>query len=141
VAKPAPGSHVCAHLATVGAYPFAVVTVLDDQSGMTDAIIRCRSCGEALLIEMLDWQPPRFDIRTFRTSRINEDVIAQFLHNRDRGSCDVNRAGAEWQAVRAQAQLSDFELTLDVRQSHVVGARHLGADAEIPMGHWRERLR
>ncbi len=108
---------------------------------MTDALIRCGTCGEALLIEMIEWTPPRFDIRTFRTSRLDDDVIAKFLHNRSRGSCDINRAGAEWHAVQAQAYLTDAVLTLDVRQSRVVGSRQLGADVDIPMGHWRERLR
>ena len=133
----------CAHLVTSEPepFPFAVEIVLDDQAGITDAIIRCNTCRQGYLIEMLDWSGPQLRQRTYRTSLLDDDVVERYMHNRTRGSCDVNRASAEWFAVQAQARLTDLELTLDVQNARLVGARRLPSGTDIPMAHWRTRLR
>jgi hypothetical protein len=143
LAKPAPDVTACAHLAASAPlpYPFDVEVVLDDQAGITDAIVRCRTCRQAYLIELLDWSGPHFERRIYRTSLLDDDVIERFTHNRNSGSCDVNRAGAEWHAVQAQARLTDLELSLDTRRALLLAARRLPPDSDIPMAHWRARLR
>jgi len=144
LAKPRADITACDHLlATSGGtpYPFCTESVLDEQAGVTDAIVRCRTCGQAYLIEMLDWSGDLFERRRFRTSHLDDDVVEKFMHNRRRGSCDINRVGAEWFAVQSQAQLTDLELTLDVRRAVVLEVRRLPAETDIPMAHWRERLR
>ena len=142
MAKPDPASVACKHLVTDDPvpFPFDVEMVLDGVSGFTDAIVRCRSCGQAYLIEMLDWWGARFQRRTFRTSLLANDVVAQYAHNRQRGSCDVKRASAEWHAVQTQAKLTPLRITLDLDTSQQIESRVLPSDADIPMGHWRERL-
>jgi hypothetical protein len=108
---------------------------------MTDAIVRCAGCGQAYLIELLDWSGERFERRRFRTSLLDDTVIERFQHNRRRGSCDVNRSAAEWFSVQSQARLTDLELTLDTARAELLAARRLAPDTDVPMAHWRERLR
>jgi len=143
LAKALPNNTACAHLTTTTpvAYPFDVEMVLDEQVGITDAIIRCRACRQAYLIEMLAWSGPHHAQRTYRTSLLDDDVIERYQRDRNRGSCDVNRAGAEWYAVQNEARLTDLELTLDTRTATLLCARRLPAATDIPMAHWRQRLR
>ena len=142
MAKAAHDSRACEHFlaAVPGPYPFEVEMVLDGHSGLTDAIIRCRACDQAYLIEMLDWSGASFAHRTFRTSLLDADVVNRYAHDRQRTSCDLTRARAEWYAVQTQARLTDLELTLDVSASTLIGVRSLPAGTDIPMSHWRERL-
>jgi len=121
-------------------YPFRVDTVLDEQGGITDAIVRCTDCAQAYLIELLDWSGAIRERRRFRTSLLEDDVVERFKHNRRRGSCDVNRSAAEWFTVQSQARLTDLELTLDTQRGTLVAATRLPADTDVPMAHWRERL-
>lgn len=143
LAKPLPNNTACAHLTTdtTAPYPFDVEMVLDEQVGITDAIIRCRVCHQAYLIEMLDWSGPHQVQRTYRTSLLDDDVIDRYKRDRNRGSCDINRAGAEWQAVQNESRLTDLELTLDTRTATLLAGRRLPAATDIPMAHWRQRLR
>jgi hypothetical protein len=137
-----PIANACTHLAaaSAGAYPFRIDTVLDDQGGITDAIVRCVACGQAYLIELLDWSGAVFERRRFRTSLLDDAVVERFKHNRRRGSCDINRSAAEWFTVQSQARLTDLELTLDTRRTELLTARRLPAHTDVPMAHWRERL-
>lgn len=143
MAKPSPNNTACAHLTTNTAvpHPFDVEMVLDEQVGITDAIIRCRVCRQAYLIEMLDWSGSQRVQRTYRTSLLDDDVIERYARDRNRGSCDVNRAGTEWYAVQNEARLTDLELTLDTRAATLVRGRRLPVATDIPMAHWRQRLR
>jgi hypothetical protein len=142
LAKPSIENTACEHLAraTPGEFPFTVEMVLDGQSGFTDAIVRCRSCGQAYLIEMLDWAPPRYERRTFRVSLLNDDVVARYAHNRERASCDLKRAAAEWYAVQTQARLTNLSIVLDVEDATLVGVQVIPPDTDVPMAHWRERI-
>ncbi len=142
MAKPSSENTACEHLvrATPSEFPFAVEMVLDGQSGFTDAIVRCRTCGQAYLIEMLDWAPPRYERRTFRVSLLDDDVVARYAHNRERASCDLKRAAAEWYAVQTQARLTNVSITLDVDNATLIDARLLPNDTDVPMAHWRERI-
>jgi hypothetical protein len=142
LAKPSAGSTACEHLAHAqpGEFPFAIEMVLDGQSGFTDAIVRCRICGQAYLIEMLDWSGKRFERRTFRVSLLDDAVVARYAHNRERASCDLKRAAAEWYAVQTQARLTNLQIALDVDDATLLGATELPLDTDIPMAHWRERI-
>jgi len=142
MAKAALENEACSHLvaSTPAALPFIIEMILDGQSGPTDAIVRCRTCGQPYLIEMLEWSGAHFERRTFRTSLLDDAVVARYAHNRSRSSCDLKRAAAEWYAVQTQARLTNLEITLDVDASTLVGARLLPPDCDIPMAHWRERL-
>ncbi len=142
MAKPSAENTACEHLAHAapGEFPFAVEMVLDGQSGFTDAIVRCRTCARAYLIEMLDWSGKRFERRTFRVSLLDDAVVARYAHNRERASCDLKRAAAEWYAVQTQARLTNVQIALDVEDATLLGATVLPLDTDIPMAHWRERI-
>lgn len=142
MAKAALENEACEHLVapTHAAWPFVIEMTLDGQSGPTDAIVRCRTCGQAYLIEMLNWSGAHFERRTFRTSLLDDVVVARYSHNRNSTSCDLKRAAAEWYAVQTQARLTSLEITLDVDASTLIGARLLPPDTDIPMAHWRDRL-
>jgi hypothetical protein len=142
LARPLPNTVACVHLTTPAPvpYPFDVEIVLDEQLGITDAVIRCHTCRQAYLIEMLEWSGPQLGRRTYRTSLLDDDAIEGYVHNRNRGSCDVNRAGAEWFAVQAQARLTDLELTLDTRNALLLASHQMASVTDIPMAHWRARL-
>ena len=142
MAKPSVENKACEHLAraTPGEFPFAVEMVLDGQSGFTDAIVRCRTCGQAYLIEMLDWAAPRYVRRTFRVSLLDDGVVVRYAHNRERASCDLKRAAAEWYAVQTQARLTNVSIVLDVDDATLIGAHVLPRDTDVPMAHWRERI-
>jgi hypothetical protein len=142
LAKASVENKACDHLAraTPGEFPFEIEMVLDGQSGFTDAIVRCRSCAQAYLIEMLDWSPPRYVARTFRVSLLADDVVVRYAHNRERASCDLKRAAAEWYAVQTQARLTNLSITLDVDDATLVAVRLIPQDTDIPMAHWRERI-
>jgi len=142
LAKPSAGNTACEHLAHAqpGEFPFAIEMVLDGQSGFTDAIVRCRTCGQAYLIEMLDWSGKRFERRTFRVSLLDDAVVARYAHNRERASCDLKRAAAEWYAVQTQARLTNLQIALDVDDATLLDASALPLDTDIPMAHWRERI-
>ncbi len=115
--------------------------VLDGQAGLTDAIVRCHACAQAYLIEMLSWAGARFEHRTFRTSLIDDAVAARYAHNRERSSCDLSRAAAEWYAVQTQARLTNLQIVVDVDSMTLIGTTQLPFDADIPMAHWRERIK
>ena len=142
MAKPSIEDTACEHLtrATTGEFPFTIEMVLDGQSGFTDAIVRCRACRQAYLIEMLDWSPPRYERRTFRVSLLNDDVVARYAHNRERASCDLKRAAAEWYAVQTEARLTNASIELDVDDAMLLSVRVIPQDTDIPMAHWRERI-
>jgi hypothetical protein len=81
----------CEHL-EAGAWPLRVELVLDDSMGFTDALVRCRVCDRAYLLEMLDADA---GTRLMRVAPVDPDVAAGTLHDLGRGSCDLTRAGAQ----------------------------------------------
>ncbi len=142
MAKPARDNTACTHLldAAPGPLPFSIEIVLDGQSGFTDAIARCRTCAQAYLIEMLAWTGRGFERRTFRTSLLDDAVVARYAHDRQRSSCDLTRAAAEWHAVQTQGRLTNLQIVVDVDAMALIAATQLPFDTDIPMAHWRERI-
>jgi hypothetical protein len=135
-------TNLCAHLtrATNEPYPFELVEVLDDQSGVTDAIVECRTCGQNVLLEMLEWNGKHYEERVYRTSLVPADAVAQFRKNRARGSCDVKRAGAEAHAFTHLAELTPWLVALDLGKREVIGATRLPDGTDVPIASWRELL-
>ncbi len=90
---------------------------------------------------MLDWSGKHFERRTFRVSLLDDAVVARYAHNRERASCDLKRAAAEWYAVQTQARLTNLQIVLDVDDATLARcAPRCPLDTDIPMAHWRERL-
>ena len=143
MARPDPTAEVCEHVAaaTRGAQPFSTVLVMDEVGGVADAIVRCKVCSRPYLIELLDWSGPARVERRYRTSVVDEGILKKYLHNLERGSCDVKRAPAERQSFESRTKLSRTIVALDAKDLRVLGVESAAADADIPVSSWRERLK
>jgi len=143
MARPDPSAVPCSHVgdAAPGSEPLTIVRVLDEVGGVADAIVRCATCKQAYLIELLDWSGPAKLTRTYRVSVVDESLLARFLKNLDRGSCDIKRAPAEKQSFESQTRLSNLSLTLRGDDLSVIAHELLPANTDISLSSWRERLR
>jgi hypothetical protein len=133
---------ICTHLASSAGepFPFELAIVLDDQSGFTDAVVTCRTCGQHVLLEMLEWSGAHFEERVYRTSLVPKQAVAQFSKNRARGTCDVKRAGAEAHAFTQLAELTPWLVALDLGKHLVLATTRLADGTDVPVVSWRELL-
>lgn len=74
-----------------------VVLPLDDYLGITEAVVRCSTCNQTYLIELLDISGIK---RAFRLTAIEQAIADQLIRDLTRGSCDAQRAATEVQAVK-----------------------------------------
>ncbi len=134
----------CDHL-TPGTWPFEVTLVIDQELSFIDALVRCKRCDASYLLERLD---QRGSQGLFRVSMPEGQASERVLYDLSRGSCDLNRAGAEVASLKNQAPFLPLLLLLDLRQPVIVSvidsssvrlpgdsARSLPCD-----GSWFERL-
>lgn len=142
MAHPDPNATVCEHVAhtSAGGHPFSTVLVLDEVGGVADAIVRCQVCARPYLLELLDWSGPTRVQRRYRTSVVDETILKKYLHNLERGSCDVKRAPAERQSFESRAKLSRTIVELDAQDLRAIGVETVSPETDIPMSSWRERL-
>ncbi|MFP6815998.1 MAG: hypothetical protein VB949_10080 [Pseudomonadales bacterium] len=127
-------SDICAHL-TTGTYPFQVDLVLDDHLGFTDAVVSCRHCRQAYLLEMLDWA--NHD-RLFRICVLNGDHAQRLIRDLTRGSCDLQRAGAEVQQMKTANSFSAWLVLVDTVGPRISAVARLPAERDLPGTSWRE---
>jgi hypothetical protein len=134
----------CDHLQP-GTWPFDVALVIDQELYFIDALVRCRHCDAAYLLERLDQQQRK---GLFRVSRADGRASERVLRDLARGSCDLNRAGAELASLKSQAPFLTSLLLLDLREPVILsivdsgGAALPGDSARLlPCdGSWFERL-
>ena len=117
-----------------GPYPFATLLVLDDHLGPTDWLVRCQACGSAYLLEMLDWEGPR---RLYRLRAPAAEAVAGLVKDLERGSCDLNRAGAEAQHFSLTSERLPNLVLLDLGEGSLVRMIDAG-DTQVPGASWRE---
>ncbi len=125
---------VCAHLPP-GPYPFDSVLVLDDHLGPTDWLVRCRTCTAAYLLEMLDWDGPQ---RLYRMRLPERDAVAGLIRDLERGSCDLNRAGAQAQHFSLNSQPLPVLALLDLRAGTLLALLDVPPEEKLPGASWRE---
>jgi hypothetical protein len=113
-AEPVP--ELCRHVAASapGARPFVVDLVLDERNGPTEMLVHCAGCDAAYLLTGIAERGPRLTLRTFEVASVPRSVAAAFRRDIARGSCDVSRAGAEREAVVAQAVPLGEQIDLDI---------------------------
>lgn len=124
----------CEHL-VIGPYPFSVELVIDEHMGITDAVVRCSTCGQHYLIECLG--APVTPQREFRVLEVDAHAVARYAHDIDREYCDLNRKSAELYALQTHATLTARALTLDVHAKTITSVRQLAADEDVAMVSWR----
>jgi hypothetical protein len=127
-------SELCRHV-TPGAWPFQAELVLDEHLGITDALMSCRDCGRFYLLEMLDWRDP---VRVLRAAPMDAARAERLIRDLTRGSCDVNRAGAEVQHARSVTPFSRTLLLVDVRGPLIAAVADVPEDRPVPGASWRE---
>lgn len=142
MARPDPAAMICEHVAAAqpGDTPFLVDVVLDDSGGLTDGLVRCSVCDASYLIELLAWRGPTLALRRFRVSTMRKADAALYVRDIARGSCDLNRSGAERSALEQQATLSACIIELDVNGMRVLRVEDVSAAADISVAGWRTTL-
>jgi len=124
---------LCSHVQP-GSWPFEIALVIDEQVGFTDALVTCRTCGDAYLLEMLDWQDR---LRVMRTSTVERARVAGLLRDLARGSCDIRRAGAELQHVQTSSSFTPWLLVIDAVAVRIVAIVPVPATTHLPAVSWR----
>jgi len=125
---------LCSHVRP-GDWPFEVALTLDEQLGITDALVACRMCGRPYLIEMLDWQG---DHRVMRVSVLEPSRAAGVLRDLTRGSCDVSRAGAEVHHLQTQSAFSPWLLLIRASRMTIEAVVPTPVDRPLPGASWRK---
>lgn len=125
---------ICEHVRT-GSWPFQTELVLDEHLGVTDALMLCRDCGRAYLLEMLDW---RGSERVMRLAPQDAERARRLVRDLTRGSCDVNRAGAQVQHMRTATPFSRRLLLVDTKGPVIDAIATVPPDLKIPGASWRE---
>ena len=110
-----------------------VVLPLDDYLGITEAVVRCSTCHQAYLIELLDISGTR---RAFRLTAIEQTIADQLIRDLTRGSCDAQRAATEMQAVKTLYVPSTQWLVTQHGAFSEVQLHQ--ADSPLPNCSWRE---
>ncbi len=129
----APHASLCAHIVP-GAAPFAIELVLDEAGGPTDAVVRCRHCGEHWLLEMLDWRSRE---RLMRVSPLNAARVTTLLANLERGSCDNGRAAAEVASAIAGVMALPCLVGIDAHDLSITRLIAIPAGQALPRAGWR----
>jgi hypothetical protein len=123
----------CEHV-RAGQWPFQVELVLDEHLGPAEALMKCRRCGRFYLLEMLDW---RGTLRVMRIAALDATQAERLIRDLTRGSCDINRAGAEVQHMRTLAPWTRRLLLVDNAGPVIDAVADVPADVRIPSGSWR----
>lgn len=114
----------------------SIELVLDEQLGFTDALAACRICDRRYVLEMLDWLPEEPRRRLYRVSAMGEAQARSWLRDLQRGSCDLNRAGAERDHMLASADRLRYALAVDLAGPVVMAVVPLSG--REPVAGWRE---
>ncbi len=123
----------CEHLRR-GPWPLHADLVLDEHLGITDALMSCRDCGRAYLVEMLDW---RGSERVMRIAVLEPTQAAGVIRDITRGSCDPDRASAEMEHARSRAERLPWLLRLDTAGPSLLGVAPVPRDRRVPGASWR----
>lgn len=107
--------------------------------GPVEGIVRCRRCGAPAWIELIDQSPDR-TLRVFALAGLRAADVAVYLHNAQKGSCDLTRRGAEAEALAASAGPFERLVAWDVDGARPLAAAALPESCALPSGAWRERL-
>ncbi|MDA1076800.1 MAG: hypothetical protein O3A63_18910 [Proteobacteria bacterium] len=124
-------SEPCAHLHP-GPNPLNADLIIDQHLGPADYVAACRHCGQPYLLEMIDLSGP---LRAYRFAVLDEEHARRFLHNMSKGSCDLNRAGAEVMNLATLNPFAKQVLITDVVAGVIVALQPMD---HIPMQSWRE---
>jgi hypothetical protein len=125
---------LCKHIRP-GSYPFQTELVIDEHLGLAEAVVRCRECRLAYLLEMVDWSGHS---RAYRVSCLAPEHAEHLVRTLTRGSCDIRRAGAEIQHLQTSSRLARQLLVVDMRGPVIEALVPLSDAVSIPTQGWRQ---
>jgi len=121
----------CDHLKP-GSWPLRIDHVFDAELSFADALASCGTCGQSYLLELLDRRDTQ---RLFRISHADEALALELLRNFARGSCDVQRASAEFENFRNRCPRYPAVLWIDTSGPRVQSL--VRYDGSLPGESWR----
>ena len=135
-----PGLSLCEHLRSLelSALRIDSADVLEWYDGPVVAVVRCPHCASAGLIAMLDWSASH-TVRVFGLAAFEPEVLAVFLRNTRRGSCDASRLERETDALLSSAGPAERLVALDVRTNEVRAVAPYPYQGGLPTERWDER--
>lgn len=132
---------LCPHLASPRLASLAIdpEDILEWDAGPVVAVPRCAACDGAALLELLDWSTTR-RVRIYALSALDPHAFALHRRNRERGSCDLQRAAREDEALLFSAGPVERLVGLDVETRAIVASAHRSAAVPAPDAPWRDRI-
>ena len=132
---------LCEHLRSLelSTLPIDSADVLEWYDGPVVAVVRCQSCAAAGLIAMLDWSASHA-VRVFGLAAFEPQVLAVFLRNTQRGSCDASRLGREMYALLSSTGPAERLVAIDVGTNEVRAVAPYPGEGGLPTERWEERL-
>lgn len=121
----------CDHL-RAGQWPIRIEHTFTMLVSFADAVASCRTCGQTYLLELLD---VRGSDRLYRLSICNPELTAQLLTDLNRGSCDLQRAQAQFDEFSRQSQASGTLLWTDSQRSII--REVVTTDLNLPVDGWQ----
>ncbi len=138
-----PQVRLCSHLSepAPGEAPFEIEPdeILEACDGPIVAIVRCRSCPACGWIEMLDWSLDH-STRVYGIAGIDAADVAIYTRNRRAGSCDVDRARRERDALAACAGRFTIVFAYVPSRRRVLAAAPYPSSQPPPSGEGTDRL-
>lgn len=133
IEAPPAAAELCDH-ARVGAWPWRTRLIIDEHLGPTDAVMVCCHCGQRCLLQTIDWAGQERAMRVGLVDAAEADGVARDLN---RGSCDVNRAGAELSYLLSRARAVHALLCVDAGGPTITARAPVNA-ADLPRAGWRD---
>jgi hypothetical protein len=128
---------LCPHLAAAlpGRAPFTLAPdeIVEWQDGPVEAVVRCRSCGACGWLQLVD-RDPHQALRIFALAALRSDDAALYFRNRARGSCDVGRARAEFEALAGSTGPFELLVALNLDTTELVGVAAYPPELAEPEG-------
>jgi|GEM_PF-2001686 len=123
---------LCGHLQP-NSYPLQLDLLIDAELTWTDALLSCTRCGQPYLLELLD-QRGCEQLFRIRTPDISE--VRGLLHDLSRGSCDLQRAGAQLHTLQSMNPYLPRLLWLEYRKPEILDLLDISG-MRLPADSWR----
>jgi hypothetical protein len=121
----------CDHL-KADSWPLAIEHTFSVLVVFADAIARCRRCDQTYLLELLDVRGPE---RLYRLSTSSGEATEELIRDLNRGSCDLQRAQAQFDEFSRQSIATGKLLWTDSKANRIKAL--ITVDAPLPAASWQ----
>jgi hypothetical protein len=130
-------AQICEHLSA--SFAIRPEEILEWYDGPIVAAVRCGRCESCGLLECLDWDVST-KLRIYALRPLPRAALDLYLRNREKGTCDPARPGAELYALLCAAGAPARLLAYDVANQVQVANRPFPPDEQVSAAPWRERI-